>query len=195
MKKKSVPSILIATVLWLIIYLLTSTSGLIHPACFAYGGTAAAFFLSFIYLLMTANMRSFGAPIILNGFALLVAFALGEVDLPLIIGLVVLTALAEIIRNRNGYDTLKGVRLSFIPLAYSFYAYAAHWWTDTDGALAAAAEEMPAGYADKMVPVIHNIPVLIIMLILVIPIAIFSMKLAEKVMKKQSAALKQERRR
>ena len=190
MKKTSAVGILVATVLWLAIYLLTSTSGLIHPACFAYGGTVAAFFLGFIYLYVAANMRSFGAAILLNGFALLVAFIMGEVDLPLIIGLAILTALSEIIRNRNGYDTLKGVRLSFIPLAFSFYAYAAHWWTDTDGALAAAAEEMPAGYADKMAPVIADIPLLIVMLILVIPIAIFSMKLAEKALKKQAAVLK-----
>ena len=190
MKKTSVFKILIATVLWLAIYLLTSTSGLIHPACFAFGGTVAAFFLSFIYLYMAANMRSFGAAVLLNGFALLVAFVLGEVDLPLIVGLVVLTALAEIIRKHNSYDSLKGVRMSFIPLAFSFYTYAAHWWTDTDGALAAAAEEMPAGYADKMAPVIANTPLLIVMLVLVIPVAIFGMKLAEKVLKKQAAVFK-----
>lgn len=190
MKKKSVLSILIATVLWLAVYLLTSTSGLIHPACFAYGGTVAAFFLSFIYLYMAANMRSFGTAIILNGFALIIAFILGEVDLPLIIGLIVVTALAEIIRNSNGYDTLKGIRMSFIPLAYSFYAYAAHWWTDTDVALANAVAEMPVGYSDKMVPVIANIPLLIVMLILVFPVALFGMRLAEKVLKKQAAALK-----
>ena len=98
--------------------------------------------------------------------------------------------LAEFIRRLNGCDTLKGVRLSFLPFAFSFYAYSAHWWTDTVGSLAAAVEEMPAGYADKMLPVIQNVPMLVVMLVLTIPVAILSMRLAERIMKKQAAKLK-----
>ena len=49
---------------------------------------------------------------------------------------------------------------------------------------------MPAGYADAMKPVIDNIPMLVVMLLLTIPVAILGMRLAEKVMKKQAAALK-----
>ena len=52
----------------------------------------------------------------------------GEADISYIIGTIVLTALAEIIRYLCKYDTLKGVRLSFIPFAFSFFAYTAHWW-------------------------------------------------------------------
>ena len=48
---------------------------------------------------------------------------------------------------------------------------------------------MPAGYADKMLPVINNTPGLIIALILVIPVAVIGMRLAEKVLKKQAASL------
>ena len=93
-----------------------------------------------------------------------------------------------ILRPRRS-GSLKGVRRSFIPLAYSFYAFTAHWWTDTQGSLEAAVEEMPAGYADKMLPVINNTPGLIIALILVIPVAVIGMRLAEKVLKKQAASL------
>ena len=114
---------------------------------------------------------------------------MGEADVPLIVGLVVLTAAAEIIRKVCGYDTRKGVRYSFLPFAFSFYAYSAHWWTDTEGALAAAVEEMPAGYADKMAPVIGNIPLLVVMLVLTIPMAILGMFLAERILKKQAQAL------
>jgi hypothetical protein len=52
-----------------------------------------------------------------------------------------------------------------------------------------AVEIMPAGYADKMEAVINNIPALIIALVLVIPVAFFGMKLAEKAMKKSAAQL------
>ncbi len=102
----------------------------------------------------------------------------------------VLTAAAEIIRKANGYDTLKGVRWSFLPFAFSFFAYTAHWWTDTQGALAAAVEEMPAGYDDLMKPVIDNIPVLVVVLVLTIPVAILAMRLATRVLKKQTKMLK-----
>ena len=47
---------------------------------------------------------------------------------------------------------MKGVRWSFIPFAFSFFAYTLHWWTDTEGSLAAAVEEMPAGYDELMKP-------------------------------------------
>ena len=41
-----------------------------------------------------------------------------------------------------------------------------------------------------MKPVIANIPMLVVMLLLTIPVAILGMWLAEKVMKKQAATLK-----
>ncbi len=88
-------------------------------------------------------------------------------------------------------NTLKGVRWSFVPFAFSFFAYTAHWWTDTKGSLAAAVEEMPAGYDQLMLPVIENIPMLIVVLILTIPVAIFAIRLAERAMKKSATLLKQ----
>ena len=106
------------------------------------------------------------------------------------VGLILFAALAEIIRKANGYNTLKGIRRSFIPFAYSFYAYSAHWWTDTAGSVQAAIEEMPAGYSDDVAAVAANIPALIVALVLVIPIAILGMRIAEKAMKKQTADLK-----
>ena len=41
-----------------------------------------------------------------------------------------------------------------------------------------------------MIPVINNVPVLIVVIVLTIPIAILAMRLAEKVLKKQATALK-----
>ena len=77
-----------------------------------------------------------------------------------------------------------------MPLAFSFFVYTAHWWTDTEGSLAAAVEEMPAGYDQLMKAVIDNVPVLVVVLILTIPIAILAMRLAEKVLKKPAASFR-----
>ena len=49
---------------------------------------------------------------------------------------------------------------------------------------------MPAGYAGKMETVIGNVPLLIVMLVLTVPVAILAMRLAEKALKKQTASLK-----
>ena len=190
MRKIFLPGVCIAAIIWLVLFVLTSSCGLIHPVCYAYAGTFIPLLFSFVYLYTAANLQSFGAAAILNGFVLIVGLIVGESDPAMIVGLILLTLIAELIRNRIGYDTRRGVRLSFLPLAFSFYAYAAHWWTDTAGSLAAAAEEMPAGYADKMAPVIENTPILVVMLVMTIPVAILAMRIAEKVMKKQSAALK-----
>ena len=160
------------------------------PGMYAYVGTFVPILFGFVYLYTAANLQSFGAAVILNGFTLIVGLIAGEGNLPFVIGMIILAFAAELLRKLHGYDTLKGVRRSFIPLAFSFYAYSAHWWTNTAESLAEAVEEMPAGYADKMVPVIQNVPVLIVMLILTIPVALLGMRLAEKAMKRQAALLK-----
>ena len=190
MKKRPVFQILLAMLIYAALFVFSSSLGLIHPACYAYAGTFIPILFSFVYLYVAANLQSFGAALLLNGFVLIVGLIAGEGNLPFIVGLIVLALLAECIRRLNGCDTRRGVRLSFIPFAFSFYAYSAHWWTDTEGSLAAAVEEMPEGYADKMLPVIRNVPMLVIMLALTIPAAILGMRLAESVMKKQAAKLR-----
>ena len=190
MKKTPAVRLLIAAVIYTAMYVLGSSCGLIHPACYAYVGTFMPILFSFMYLYAAVHLRAFGAAAVLNGLAIIVSLISGEWDPALIIGMIVLTLLSELLRRINGYETLKGVRRSFIPFAFSFYAYSAHWWIYTEKSLEAAAEEMPAGYADKMEIVIHNIPVLVLMLVLTIPVAILGMRIAEKVLKKQTASLR-----
>ena len=187
---KKVLGIAIAAVLWLVIFVIGATSGLLGPAVYAYAGTFVPLLFAFVFLYVAANLQTFGAAVILNGVALVLGTIAGEGNAMFTAGLLILAIAAEAIRETCGYDTKKGVRLSFIPMAFSFYAYSGHWWTETEDALAAAVEEMPAGYADAMAQVIENIPMLLIMLALTIPVAILAIRLAEKVMKKQAAKLK-----
>ena len=182
--------VILMAVAYLVTFILAATSGAIHPVCYAYIGALLPLVFAFIYLYTCSIIQGFGAATVLNGFIFVLFLIAGEADTSYIIGTVVLTALAEIIRYFCKYDTLKGVRWSFIPFAFSFFAYTAHWWFDTEGALAAAVEEMPAGYDQLMIPVINNIPVLIVVLVLTAPIAILAMRLAERALKKPAATLK-----
>lgn len=181
--------IAIAVGIYPLLFILGSSSGLIHPACYAYAGTFMPLLMSFVYLYVCSKIQHFGAALLLNGVLTVIAFAAGETDTVFLVLIAVITALAELARKIFGYRTLRGVEMSFIPFAYSFYAYTAHWWTDTAGSLTAAAEEMPAGYADKMLPVIENIPMLIVMLVLTIPVALLGIRLAEKALYKQTKDL------
>ncbi len=190
MKDMPVIRILITSVIYLLTYVILSSCGMIHPACYAYAGTVAPVLYAFIYLYTASKVPGFGAAMILNGFVLVVGSLLGETNLSFAVILTGITLLAELLRKQNGYDTLKGVRLSFVPFAYSFYAYTSHWWTDTARSLAEAVEVMPAGYRDRMEPVIHNIPALIAMLVLTVPVAVLGMRLAERVMKRETGTFR-----
>ena len=99
MKKLPVFQILLAMLLYLALFVFASSCGLIHPACYAYAGTFVPILFSFIYLYVAANIQGFGAALLLNGFVLIVGLIAGEGNLPLIIGLIVLTLLAEGIRR------------------------------------------------------------------------------------------------
>ena len=181
---KPVFKVILMAVAYLATFILGAASGAIHPVCYAYIGAIMPLVFAFIYLYTCSIIRGFGAATVLNGFILVLFLIVGEADLGYIIATVVLTALAELLRKVFGYDTKKGVSWSYIPFAFSFFAYTSHWWTDKEGSLAAAAEEMPAGYDQLMIPVIDNIPVLISVLILTIPVAILAMRLAERSLKK-----------
>ena len=175
---KTVSKILLLAIAYLAVYILGSASGLIHPMCYAYIGAILPFLFAFIYLYTAIEIRNFGAATVLNGFMLVVGLITSEADFSFILGIIIITAFSEIIRLIYGYNTLKGVRVSFVPFAFSFFAYTAHWWTDMEGSLVAAVEEMPAGYDELMKPVIENIPALIFVLILTIPVSILAIRLA-----------------
>lgn len=182
--------VILMAVAYLVTFILGSCTGLIHPACYAYVGAILPLLTAFIYLYTCTLVKSFGAAAILNGFVLILLLLAGEADASCVIGLIGLTVIAEAVRYFCKYDTRKGVRWSFIPFAFSFFAHTAQWWFDTEGSLAAAVEEMPAGYDQLMIPVIDNIPALVVVLILTIPVAILAMRLAERALKKPAAMLK-----
>ena len=187
---KSAIRVILMTIAYLALFLLGAASGAIHPACYAYIGAVLPLLSAFVYIYTCTLIRSFGAATTLNGFIFVLFLLAGEADLSFIIGMVALTTLSEIIRKVNGYDKLKCVRWSFVPFAFSFFTYTIHWWTDTEGSLAAAVKEMPAGYDELMKPVVDNIPVLVVVLILTIPVAILATRFAERVLKKPAALLK-----
>ena len=182
--------VLLMAFAYLVSFVLGSLTGLIHPMCYAYVGALLPLLFAFIYLYTSTFVRSFGVATTLNGILLLLLIIAEEADWALVVGFIILSALSETIRCRQGYDTIKGIRLSFLPFAYSFFAYTAHWWTDTQGSLAAAVEEMPAGYDQLMIPVIDNIPMLIVALLITLPVAILAIRLAERSMKKQLESFK-----
>ena len=124
---KPVFKVILMAVSYLALFIMGAASGAIHPAFYAYIGAVLPLAFAFVYLNTCTTIRGFGAATVLNGFLLVLFLLAGEADIAFIIGMVILTALAEIIRKVMGYGTLKGVRWSFVPFAFSFFAYTAHW--------------------------------------------------------------------
>lgn len=181
---KTTLKVILMAVAYLAMFILGAASGAIHPACYAYVGALLPFISAFIYLRTTTLIRGFGAATALNGFIFVLFLIAGEADTAFIVGILILTAIAELVRFFCKYNTQKGIRWSFVPFAFSFFTYTLHWWTDTEGSLAAAVEEMPAGYDQLMMPIINNVPMLIVVMVLTIPISILAMRLAERTSKK-----------
>ena len=183
---KPVIKVALTAVAYFATFILGAASGAIHPACYAYVGALLPLLFAFPYLYACSLIRGFGAAAVLNGFILVLFLVSGEADTGYVVITLMLTALSEILRRAFGYDTDKGIRVSFIPFAFSFFAYTSHWWTDTDGSLAAAVAEMPQGYDQQMLPIIENIPALIIVLVLTVPVAILSMRGAQQFCRRSS---------
>jgi hypothetical protein len=177
---KPIFKVILLAIAYLATFFLGASTGIIHPACYAYVGALLPFITAFIYKAMVKQVPGFGAASIMNGFVIVLFLLVGEADANVVIGLIVLAALSEFLHSKFIYDGVKSLRWGFIPMAFSYFTYTAHWWTDTQGSLAAAVAEMRPGYDQLMIPVIDNIPVLILVYLITIPLAILAIRLAKK---------------
>ena len=104
MEKKPVVSVLIAAVIYAVMFVLGSTCGLIHPACYAYAGTVIPLLFGFVYLYTAARWQGFGAAAILNGVVLVIGLIAGEGNLAMVIGLLPMMFASGV--GKNGNQTL-----------------------------------------------------------------------------------------
>jgi len=177
---KPIFKILLLAIAFVATFFLGAFTGIIHPACYAYVGALLPFITAFIYKAMVKQVPRFGAASIMSGFVIVLFLLVGEADASVVIGMIVLAALSEFLHSKFQSDPVKSQRWGFVPMAFSYFTYTAHWWTDTEGSLAAAVEEMRPGYDQLMIPVIDNIPVLILVYLITIPLAILAIKIASK---------------
>ena len=115
---KTVFKLLLMAVAYLAIFILGAASGAIHPACYAYIGALLPLLSAFVYLTTATTIRSFGTATLLNGFILVLFLIAGEADTSFIIGIVALTALAELHspvlgRHTKQHDAVKYTNAQF----------------------------------------------------------------------------------
>ena len=65
---KTAIKIILMAIAYLATFILGATSGIIHPACYAYVGVLLPLLTAFIYLYTCTTIRGFGAATVLNGF-------------------------------------------------------------------------------------------------------------------------------
>ena len=113
---KTVFKLILMAIAYLAIFILGAASGAIHPACYAYIGALLPLLSAFVSLTTATTIRSFGAATLLNGFILVLFLIAGEADTTFIIGIVALTALAELIwYDVDLPDTMDSVVVSSLP--------------------------------------------------------------------------------
>ena len=109
---KPVFKVLLMAIAYLATFVIGSLTGLIHPMCYAYVGALLPLLFAFIYLYTSTVMRNFGVATVLNGILMILLLIAGEADWALVVGFVILSALSEIIRGRQGYDSPIGRLMS-----------------------------------------------------------------------------------
>ena len=67
---KPVLKVILMAIAYLATFILGATSGIIHPACYAYVGALLPLVFALIYLYTCSIIRGFGAATALNGFIL-----------------------------------------------------------------------------------------------------------------------------
>lgn len=141
------------------------------------------------YMYIVGREQRVGAIILMNLVALLLFGVAGEMNLITFIGIAGSTICAELIRRICGYDTAHGNLISFVFYAFTMSGKTLYIWADTEFTIAEAVEEMPAGYADKILQFTPGW-VMMVMLFATVIFALLGGCIGKSVLKKQYAGMK-----
>ena len=69
---KPIFKVILMAIAYFATFILGATSGIIHPACYAYVGAVLPLITALIYLHTCTLIKGFGAATVLNGFVLVI---------------------------------------------------------------------------------------------------------------------------
>ena len=181
--KKSILGAVLYMLLYIVIIYLSLCLGYIHPFFWVYASVVSCLFASIPYLYLTSRWHKFGVGTLLSMLVAGACAIMGEGTM-MNYGLIVLMGiLTDIIRYVIGNDQLKGVRISYPPLALIPFGRTIVIWTNRTAEIASQAAEMGKAYGNTMMA-ITPVWMLIVMIIVTIALAFFAEHIVEKYMKK-----------
>ena len=108
---RNVAVVLLMAVAYLLIFILGATSGIIHPACYAYIGALLPLLMALLYLNTCTVIRGFGAATVLNGILAVLFLIAGEADVAFLIGMAFLLLIDELTPHLHvGAPKAEGLR-------------------------------------------------------------------------------------
>ena len=166
--KKNALKVLLYAFLYFITTLIVCVLGSVHPIMFVCYQITAGLLITGVVITAYDKVKSFGVPLYLATFMLIVFFLIGDASLWHCIPLIIIAAIAEIIRAAAKYSW-KGDIAAAVVMTFSTFGYYGQIWFNRTYTYDCAVEEMPAGYADTLMSVspMWTLPVVVIIGILV----------------------------
>ena len=143
--------------LWMLIYLviymtgtvITCVLGSVHPIMFVCYQITAGILLSGVVIRAFSRIEELGVAAIFSLGIVLVFILINDVSAWHIIPLIVIGAIAEIIRVAAKYCWAGDV-ISTVVMTFSTFGFYGQIWFNRDFTYSEAVEEMPAGYAEML---------------------------------------------
>ncbi len=143
---RNLGSVLLFAVLFCIAALIIMFSGNIHPVAFLFFSATGAIILPTIYMLAARRVAAPGVPTAFTIIFLLVTIVSGEYDIVKLTCYITIAIAAELNRYYCGYNSLKGLVFSSLPMPFVLFSWPVRIWITRDLVLSNAKDEMPAGY-------------------------------------------------
>ncbi len=166
--KKNALRILLYSFLYFVGTLIVCVLGSVHPIMFVCYQITAGLLITGVVTTAFDKVKSFGVPLCLATFMIIVFFIIQDASLWHCIPLLVIAAIAEIVRAATKYSW-KGDIAAAVIMTFSTFGYYGQIWFNRIYTYECAVEEMPAGYADTLMSVspMWALPVVVIIGVLV----------------------------
>ncbi|MBE6725399.1 MAG: Trep_Strep domain-containing protein [Ruminococcaceae bacterium] len=149
LNKKNACWMLLYAVLYALMTALVCVLGSIHPLLFVCYQITAGILLSGIVTASFDRIRAPGAAACLSLGVLILLLVIGDAVLWHVVPLIVIAALAELVRAISKYGPAGDV-IGAVIMSFSTFGYYGQIWFNRAYTYECAAEEMPAGYADTL---------------------------------------------
>ena len=146
---KNALCMLLYVVLYVVMSFIVCVLGTIHPVFFVCYQITAGLLVTGVAAKAFDGIRAFGAASCLSLGMLITFFAMQDANMWHCLPVIIIGVLAEIVRYVFQYNST-GNMIAAVTMSFSTFGYYGQIWFNRDYTYECAVEEMPAGYAEKL---------------------------------------------